>query len=213
MEAILKIENGNSKFITEHDLSCFLTNLERKIEDIKEELNKNEIYNFLEHGERIFEPTLNLAFEITRSYTEALFIAYAAQLHDIGKYRLPKQTLCKVDELTKEEINEFRKHAEYGEQFLSFLPKFSKLVRHHHEWYNGEGYPDKLKGDEIPLGSKIIAVTECWDAMTFPRPYCITKTPEQAKKELKKYAGIQFDPKIVDIFLKIGSTGNKGYSI
>jgi len=204
IESLFEIENKNGYSINKHDLSCFLGNLENKADSIKKELNKNNIYNFIEHGERIHDPTFKLALEMGCSPSEAVFTAYAAKLHDIGKKDLPNSLLIKPTGLTQEELREFCNHPKYGESFVDFLPALANSIRHHHEWYDGTGYPDKLKGKKISLSSLVIAVTECWDAMTIPRPYSKIKSSKEAIKELEKWAGTQFDPLIVDIFLKKG---------
>jgi len=204
IDSIFEIENKNGYSINKHDISCFLGNLENNADSIKEKLNKNKIYNFIEHGERIREPTFKLALEMGFSKNEAIFTAYAAKLHDIGKEDLPKFLLLKPTGLTQKESREFRNHPIYGERAVDLFPELAKSIRYHHEWYNGTGYPDKLKDKEIPIYSLIIAVTECWDAMTVARPYSKIKSVQKAIKELEEGAKKQFDPSIVHIFLKKG---------
>ena len=86
---------------------------------------------------------------------------------------------------------------------MTRLSRELPIIRHHHEWYNGSGYPDRLIGDEIPLLARILHVADAFEAMTAARPYRMTPlTTEQALGELRKYAGVQFDPKVVDAFVK-----------
>jgi len=140
-------------------------------------------------------------------------IKLAARLHDIGKISIPDGILNKPAPLTEEEYAEIKKHAALGAGILSnieSLKEVSKIIRHHHEWYNGEGYPDGLTGEEIPLGSRIISVADAYQAMTSDRPYRKAFSKEKAIAELERGAGSQFDPKIVRIFIGIllGERGN-----
>ena len=200
-DIIFEIEKSHGCNITKSEVVIYLEALERNIKYIKKRLDQNHIYNFIEHGERIFQPTLELSIAAGCPHNEALFNAYAARIHDIGKNLVSRYILNKYTSLIDNEREELRKHVFYGTNFVSTFPELSKIVKHHHEWYNGKGYPDKLKNDAIPLGSRIIAITECWDAMTFKRHYSIPKSTDEAKTELENHAGKQFDPKLVKLFL------------
>ena len=97
-----------------------------------------------------------------------------------------------------------KKHPSLGHQILApvkFLGPVAQIVLYHQEWYNGQGYPEGLKGEEIPLGSRIVAVIDAWDAMTSDRPYRKALGREKAVSELTKGSGTQFDPKVVEVFL------------
>ncbi|MEA3307718.1 MAG: HD domain-containing phosphohydrolase, partial [Elusimicrobiota bacterium] len=105
-----------------------------------------------------------------------------------------------------DEYNEIKKHPAIGYEILSpinFLGPVAKMVLYHQEWYNGMGYPEGLKGEEIPLGARIVATIDAWDAMMSDRPYRKALTRNQAMSELLKGAGTQFDPQVVDVFLKL----------
>jgi HD-GYP domain-containing protein (c-di-GMP phosphodiesterase class II) len=126
-----------------------------------------------------------------------------ASLHDVGKAAIPDEILAKPTRLDDEEWDFIRRHTLIGERILSVAPalhRASKLVRASHERFDGTGYPDKLVGDEIPLGARIIAVCDAYDAMTSERSYRAPKTPEQALVELQRCAGVQFDPEVVEAF-------------
>ena len=133
-------------------------------------------------------------------------ISLAAKLHDIGKISIPDRILNKPGPLSKEEYAEVKKHPILGANIFSnidSLKEVSGIIRHHHEWYNGRGYPEGLKAEEIPLGSRIISVTDAYQAMTSDRPYRRAFSKEKAIYELKRCAGSQFDPEIVKVFMEI----------
>ena len=133
-------------------------------------------------------------------------ISLAAKLHDIGKISIPDRILNKPGPLSKEEYAEVKKHPALGANIFSnidSLKEVSRIIRHHHEWYNGRGYPEGLKAEEIPLGSRIISVADAYQAMTSDRPYRKAFSKEKAIYELKRRAGSQFDPEIVKIFIRV----------
>lgn len=133
-------------------------------------------------------------------------IEYAALMHDIGKIGIDENILNKPGKLTDEERNIIKKHPAIGNKILApvaFLSPVAPMVLYHQEWFNGMGYPDGLVGEEIPLGARIVAVIDAYDAITSDRPYRKALSREIAIKELKKGAGTQFDPKVVDAFLTV----------
>lgn len=141
------------------------------------------------------------------SNTEILRLS--AILHDIGKVGIPDSVLLKPGKLTAEEFNLIKKHPEQGCHILHPM-KFDgkihdviKTIRHHHERYDGQGYPDGLAGENIPLFSRIIAIADSFDAMTSNRPYREEMDLPQALSEIKQGRGTQFDPKLSDIFLQL----------
>ena len=128
----------------------------------------------------------------------------AAALHDVGKFGVPDAILDKPAALDDAEWMFMRKHTIIGERILSSAPALAtaaKIVRATHERWDGGGYPDGLAGADIPLGARIIAVCDAYDAMTSNRPYRTAMSPEGAVAELKRYSGTQFDPKVVKAFL------------
>ena len=118
---------------------------------------------------------------------------------------VPPNLLNKTGKLTHEEYEIIKRHPEIGYQIIKSAEEYANLadiILHHHERWDGKGYPDGLAGDNIPLYSRIIAVADSFEAMTAIRPYQKTKTKEEAIEELKKCSGAQFDPEIVDIFIE-----------
>ena len=133
-------------------------------------------------------------------------LEWGGLLHDVGKIGVPDNVLLKQEKLNKEERMLMNAHPVLGAQIIAPVTRLSRelpIIRHHHEWYNGSGYPDRLIGDEIPLLARILHVADAFEAMTAARPYRMTPlTAEQALGELRKFAGVQFDPKIVDAFVR-----------
>jgi HD-GYP domain-containing protein (c-di-GMP phosphodiesterase class II) len=129
-----------------------------------------------------------------------------ALLHDIGKIAVADAILLKPAKLTSEEWVEMRKHSAAGDEMLKrvpFLRPAGAIVRHHHERFDGTGYPDALKGSEIPLGARLFTVADTLDAMTSDRTYRKAPGIEAAREEVQRCSGKQFDPHIVQLFLKI----------
>lgn len=161
-----------------------------------------------DHCVRVGEGSAKLAEIMGLSSSEQTVLYYSGVFHDIGKVGIPDSILLKPAKLTKEEFEVMREHAELSVQILAPLtgdPFFKSLipgVRFHHEKFDGSGYPHHMKGEEIPLEARIIAVVDTYDAMSNVRPYRQPLSESVVLKELKDYAGRQFDPKIVDIFLK-----------
>ena len=127
-------------------------------------------------------------------------LSRAATLHDIGKVAIPDAILEKPGPLTAEEWVFMKTHVVLGERMLTAAPALAEeavLVRHSHERWDGTGYPDELAGEDIPLGSRIILACDAYDAMTSPRTYRATFSPEGAQAELQRYSGSQFDPEVV----------------
>ena len=132
-------------------------------------------------------------------------IRYAAAMHDVGKIGIKDSILNKQGRLTEEEYQEIKKHPEIGYNMLKkikFLSHIANDVLHHQERYDGKGYPAGISGDDIPIVARIIAVVDTFDAMTTDRPYRKALSEDTALEEIKKNSGTQFDPKVVDAFLK-----------
>jgi HD-GYP domain-containing protein (c-di-GMP phosphodiesterase class II) len=132
------------------------------------------------------------------------YLEFAALMHDIGNIAIDEQLLKKPGKLTAEEFNLVKKHPEFGYKILapvSVLAPVAPMVLYHQEWFNGKGYPEGLSGEEIPLGARIVAVLDAWGAMTSHRPWRRALEKDEAIKEIRKGAGTQFDPKVVDAFL------------
>jgi ribonuclease P protein subunit RPR2 len=155
------------------------------------------------HLDRTQDHGLQLARRIDPSIaTDEL--GYGFFLHDIGKVGIPEHILCKEGPLTADEWEVMRSHPVVGAQIvapIAFLGEAIGLVRHHHERYDGSGYPDGLRGEDIPLAARIFAVADAFDAMTSDRPYRGAMGVECALAEVRAGAGSQFDPEIVDEFV------------
>ena len=133
-----------------------------------------------------------------------------ALLHDVGKIGVPDAILRKPGRLTEDEWTIMRTHPDLGYRMLEhigFLKDALPVVRHHHERYDGSGYPDGLSGEQVPLGARIFAVADTFDAMTSDRPYRRACSVELARAEIARCAGTQFDPQVVDAFLGLSIEG------
>jgi len=133
-------------------------------------------------------------------------LKYASLLHDTGKVDIPMEILTKTTKLTRGEYNIIKKHPMKGAQILrplQILKPVIPIIMHHHERYDGMGYPSRLKKGQIPQGARIMAAADAFEAMVYGRPYRERKDIDAAIKEIKKKSGTQFDPKVVEAFLKI----------
>ena len=150
------------------------------------------------------------AMDLTK--TEKATIELAALLHDIGMIGVQEDILHKVEKLTDEEREEIRKHVFYSVKILEDIKQLDKvtdIIKYHHEFYNGAGYPFGVRGEEIPLGARIIAIADAYDSLVSFRPYRDGLTPEEALKIIEQKRGEQFDPKILDIFESVVDEANK----
>ncbi len=164
----------------------------------------------LGHSTRVAQLATSLAKEAGLSKEEIESIEVACLFHDVGKIKIPDAILHKRGRLDAEEIREMKRHPEYGAEILSKAPclyKYIPAVRHHHEWYNGNGYPDRLSGDNIPLAAAIISLADSFDAMTSDRPYRRALSPQEALEAIVQNSGRQFHPEFVRLFLKMWERG------
>ncbi len=155
------------------------------------------------HSQAVSWLAIQIAKQAGLSQAEIEEIRLAGLLHDIGKTHVPLHVLNKPALLTAEESETMKSHAAWGEKMLEpfAMKDVGRIVRHHHERYDGKGYPDGLAGDGIPLGARIVAVAECFDDMVSDQPYKSARTFEDALAELRRCSGTQFDPKVVMAFL------------
>ncbi len=158
------------------------------------------------HSGRVVEYATQIAEELGLSNKEKQLIQYASFLHDIGKIGVDIRILKKPSKLTPSEWRYIYRHPKIGARIVSqsaLLKDLVPIILHHHERYDGGGYPDSnMKGEKIPLGARILAVADAYEAMVSDRPYRKALSQEEAKEELKKNAGTQFDPQVVEAFLR-----------
>ncbi|WP_319471913.1 HD domain-containing phosphohydrolase [uncultured Trichococcus sp.] len=157
------------------------------------------------HAENVADHAGKIAEKMGLDPSLQDLVKKAALVHDIGKITIPSNILNKDLPLTQKELELIRRHPESGYQILRSVDEYASvamIVLSHHEWVDGTGYPEKLKKDDIPLTSRIIAVADSYDAMTSGRAYTDRKTKEEAVRELRKCAGSQFDPEVVSVFIE-----------
>jgi len=158
------------------------------------------------HSERVTEYALMIGKAMGMDEKELENLRIAGLLHDIGKIGTYDMLLDKPGRLSEEEYEIVKKHPEYSARLLMPIKQLQHIIpwiRHHHERWDGKGYPDGLKGNEIPLQSRILSVADTFDSMTAERPYRKTPGKERAIEELRRCSGTQFDPAIVEIFLRV----------
>ena len=158
------------------------------------------------HSTRLAEWALRIGEELGFEESELQDVEMAALLHDIGKVGVPDSILRKPAKLTDDEYAVVKKHPEYGWGVVRKLPQFQRaslLILHHHEGFDGKGYPSGLAGSEIPMGSRIVSVIDTFDAMVSSRPYRKGLPTEEARRRLVAASGTQFDPCVVNCFLSI----------
>jgi ribonuclease P protein subunit RPR2 len=155
------------------------------------------------HLDRTQTYGLALACRIDAGLASSQTLGYGFFLHDIGKVGIPERILCKRGPLSASEWRVMRRHPELGARIvapIAFLQETVSLIRHHHERFDGTGYPDRLRRDEIPLPARIFSVVDAFDAMTSDRPYRRSIGCDRALEEIVDGAGSQFDPDVVEAF-------------
>jgi HD-GYP domain-containing protein (c-di-GMP phosphodiesterase class II) len=158
------------------------------------------------HSEHVSSIAVEIGQAMGLSELELEQLEWAGLLHDIGKIGIRDSVLLKPDRLTREERMLMNEHPVKGEEILKDVDQLARerpLIRHHHEWFNGSGYPDRLVGEEIPLLARVLHVADAFEAMTAARPYRpVPLTTAKAIEELRRYSGIQFDPAVVEAFTR-----------
>ena len=156
------------------------------------------------HSKRVAEYSREVAGRMGMSEDDCQAVYFAGLLHDIGKIGIPNRILDKQQKLTDEEYDAIKRHCSLGSEILksmSAVPELAQVARWHHERYDGSGYPDGLKGEEIPIFARIISVCDAYDAMSSERSYRKPLLREEIIGQFVKYRGMQFDPKVVDAML------------
>jgi len=208
MEAELSLVNRNLRMRTsdlvDQQKSLFLST----VKSLASAIDAKDGYT-RHHSTRVTEFTVKIAKKMGISGKELGDLELAALLHDVGKIAVPESVLNKPGKLTDEEFKLIKDHPVRGESILSpvvELKEIARIVRSHHERYDGTGYPDKLKGRVIPLGSRIMAIADTYDSITSERPYRRPASHRFAVKEIIGCSGTQFDPEVVAHFLETAST-------
>jgi len=163
------------------------------------------------HSRRVTDLSVGIAVEMGLPRSEVDTIRHASLLHDVGKIGISEQILLKPGRLTDDEFETIKSHPHIGAGILNsieFLKKVCEIIKHHHERFDGRGYPSNLGGDNIPLGSRIICVADSFDAITSCRPYRKPLTFDEATEEIVKCAGSQFDPAVVNAFISLRTSRN-----
>ncbi len=224
VEALLRIHNLLETRFLYRELRAQNEQLDHKVRERTRELEdaQREVLGRLalaaeyrddqtgEHTRRVGHLSALLARELGLTDAEVELIRQAAPLHDIGKIGIPDAVLMKPSPLTAAEFDMMKTHTEIGARLLSgsrfpLLRLAQEIARTHHEWWNGNGYLG-LAGDQIPLASRIVSVADTFDAITHDRPYRVGRTIRQAIEELRKEAGRQFDPVVVDAVARVLET-------
>jgi putative nucleotidyltransferase with HDIG domain len=162
------------------------------------------------HSKKVMEYSVAIARELGLEKEEIETIRFAGLLHDIGKIGISEGILLKQDRLTDAEFDLISEHPKLGLLIMKqcgFLNKIAPLTYHHHEKYDGTGYPDRIKGNEIPLGARILSVADSFEVMTSTRPYREALPVDLAVEELKRCSGTQFDPSVVKAFMRVLARG------
>ncbi len=181
------------------------TETKNTIEVLADIIDKRDAYT-AQHSYRVANYCEAIANKLKLNQSDYETLITAARVHDLGKISVPDSILLKNQRLQPEERNLIIDHAMIGFTILSnlrFYKSGAKFVFHHHERYDGTGYPHGLKGDQIPLGARIMAVADSYDAMTSDRPYRKAMSVEEALTEIINNSGTQFDPGIVEVFVQI----------
>jgi putative two-component system response regulator len=221
-DKIKGIEAGADEFVTKPvDREELLARIKSllKVKALNEQLEdaENVLYvlnNILDakdhytqgHSQRVTNLALKLAKELRLSGPDQEILKKAGLVHDIGKIGVSEAILNKPSTLTPEEFEEIKKHSTWSEKICSPLKSMKNIlpiIRHHHERIDGAGYPDGLKGDNIPLGARILAIADAYDAMSSDRPYRKGMPKEKAIQILKECAGTQWDAKLVTLFINM----------
>jgi|SRR4029077_3014600 putative nucleotidyltransferase with HDIG domain len=186
--------------MSDEEINQILGMLQETVPEVRSQEKPN-------HVKRVTAYTLAIcrAMGIPRREIEA--IARGAYLHDIGKMAIPVTLLIKPGPLTPEETATMREHCARGYSMVNKIPMLqgvpAEIVHSHHENYDGTGYPRGLKGNEIPLGARIVAVANTLDSITMNLPYRPARTRDDARAEIKLWSGRQFDPDVVNVFLSM----------
>ncbi len=208
-ELLLIVENALEYWQLKHDNSSLINDLKElfsgTITAIVEALDAKDSYT-LGRSRRVTFYAVKMAKALHLSDTTTGKIELAGLLHDIGMIGVSDDILAKVEQLSADDYTEIKKHVHYSVKILDDIKQLGdvvELIKYHHEFYDGNGYPYGKKGDEIPIGSRIIAIADAFDSMVTPKVYRQQVVPSEALAKIKAEAGKQFDPNIVECFEQI----------
>jgi len=203
-----------------NEMSSLITNQKNKLSKYAQDLEESYISTVrvlaaaidardnytLGHSTRVARLSVEIGKEIGLSEEDLEELEIACLFHDVGKIKIPDSILLKKETLEEHERAEMERHPQYGAEILTKAPsllKYLPVVRYHHEWYNGTGYPDGLKGEEIPTTAAVTSLADAYDAMTSDRPYRRALSKEEALRTIRELTGKQFSPELVKKFIKI----------
>ena len=208
-ELLMIVENALDTYQLKIDNENLIQDLKElfsgTIKAIIEALDAKDSYT-LGRSRRVAFYALKIVNKMSLTPAEASKIELAGLLHDIGMIGVAEEILNKTQKLTDEEYEKIKMHVQYSVKILEDIKQLyeiTEIIKYHHEYYNGCGYPFGLKGEEIPLGSRIIAIADAYDSMVSNRAYRNSLTSEQAVEILQQNAGKQFDPNLVQIFIGV----------
>lgn len=163
------------------------------------------------HSERVQGLSEEIGMRCGLSKNELNTLNVAASFHDIGKIGIPDRILLKPSRFDESEWEIIKQHAEIGEKIIAAMELegaqlAARVIRHHHEHYDGSGYPDRLSGDDIPICSRIIAIADSYDAMAVSRTYHLARTHTEIMEILDEETGIKHDPKLMRVFVELIET-------
>ena len=208
-ELLLIVENALEYWQLKYDNSALVNDLKElfagTITAIVEALDAKDSYT-LGRSRRVTFYAVKMAKALHLSDTTVGKIELAGLLHDIGMIGVSDDILAKVEKLTQDEYDEIKKHVHHSVRILDDIKQLAdvvEIIKYHHEFYDGTGYPYGLKGDDIPIGSRIIAVADAFDSMVTPKVYRQQVVPSEALAKIKALVGVQFDPIVVEHFEQI----------
>ncbi len=201
-----ELTNTTTNRVLQHEIRTLLFNV---MKSLVAALEAKDDYTH-GHSERVYELSICIARKLNLSSEDLQIMTWSALLHDVGKIGIDETILRKPGRLTAEEYEIIKTHPTLGASLLEPIEQLGMIVpgiRHHHERFDGKGYPDGLAGEEIPLLGRIIAVADTYDAIVSTRPYRSPRTEEDALEIIRDGAGTQFDPELAEIFLSLAAKG------
>lgn len=191
-------------YFSTQPLFLYLSATTRELTELAKKVEKKDMYTH-GHNRRVKDYGVKIGNKLNLSKEKIENLGFASLFHDLGKIHVPDEVLNKPGRLTDEEFDYIKKHPSDGANLVkkTYYQNIGKIIEQHHERLDGSGYPNGIKGNEILIQAKIIAVADTYDAMTTDRPYRKGLSPQIAVDELRRLRGIYYDEKVVDIFIDI----------